>query len=92
MKKAALVLGIISASIISIGALFKLQHWPGQNIFTLLGVFILIVAFLPVLYINCMLQKKRALIKVSQTVGLIAGWTLGAGCLFYILYVKKCFS
>ena len=44
--------GAIVAMILFMGGIFKLNHWPGANILTILGLVTLVGIFLPALFIN----------------------------------------
>jgi hypothetical protein len=47
MKKVVFISGAISVSIIAIGALFKVQHWPGAGPLLLVGVILFALLFIP---------------------------------------------
>jgi hypothetical protein len=50
MKKAMIYGGVISLSLIALGTVFKIFHWPGAAISLLLGFFVLCFVFFPLLY------------------------------------------
>jgi hypothetical protein len=47
MKQKIYILGLVSALIISLGAIFKMNHWPGAGYLLILGIFTLVIIFLP---------------------------------------------
>lgn len=47
MKKTMKTIGLVSLALITIGALFKIQHWPGAGILLTLGFFFLGTVFMP---------------------------------------------
>jgi hypothetical protein len=47
MKQKIYILGLVTALIISLGAIFKVNHWPGAAYLLILGIFTLVLIFLP---------------------------------------------
>ncbi len=47
MKQKIYTLGLINTSIIFLGALLKINHWPGGGYLLILGIFMLVMVFLP---------------------------------------------
>jgi len=47
MKKTAYRTGLISSLVIYLGAMFKIQHWPGASIMLTLGIACLVLVFVP---------------------------------------------
>ena len=47
MKKTMKTFGLVSMAMVTIGALFKIQHWPGASILLTLGFFLLATVFIP---------------------------------------------
>jgi hypothetical protein len=47
MKQKIYTLGIVTTSVIFLGALFKINHWPGGGYLLILGIVTLVMAFLP---------------------------------------------
>ena len=47
MKQKIFLLGLITIAMIVIGALFKINHWPGGGQLLILGIVLLVFAFLP---------------------------------------------
>jgi hypothetical protein len=48
MKQKIYILGFVTALIISLGAIFKVNHWPAAGHLLILGIFTLVFVFLPV--------------------------------------------
>jgi hypothetical protein len=49
MKRAVYLIGFIASFTLSTGLIFKMMHWPGANIITILG-FLLNLGFLPLYF------------------------------------------
>jgi len=85
MKTFMKIFGVIAPALISLGALFKIQHWPGGSILLALGFFFLCVFFLPssayVLYTENKLSKKHLLMYLS---GLFSSVIFLFGILFKV--------
>ncbi len=47
MKQKIYILGFVTALIISLGAIFKVNHWPAAGHLLILGIFTLVFVFLP---------------------------------------------
>jgi hypothetical protein len=47
MKTLAFISGAFSCSLIALGILFKIMHWPGANILLVLGIGIFSIFFTP---------------------------------------------
>ena len=52
MKQKIYFLGLAAAMIMSIGAIFKVNHWPAASIMMTTGTLILVLLFLPAALIN----------------------------------------
>jgi hypothetical protein len=52
MKQKIYILGVISAMIISLGIILKVEHWPMAQIFIAAGILILVLIFFPAALIN----------------------------------------
>lgn len=52
MKQKIFILGLVTALIILAGTMFKVNHYPGAGILLTLGIFTLIMIFLPVALLN----------------------------------------
>ncbi len=84
MKKAMIYGGVVSLSLIALGTVFKIFHWPGSAISLLLGFFILCFVFFPsVLYLNYTSAKKGLGVNLSAFLG---GTILPIGILFKVMH------
>lgn len=89
MKKFMYILGTIAPSLLIIGALFKLQHWPGASILIVLGSFLLAAVYLPVFAMVSMRDTRKREKKINKTlyiVGVITGFIFITGILFKIMH------
>ncbi len=77
MKKTMKTIGLVSLALITIGALFKIQHWPGAGILLTLGFFFLGAVFMPsALWV----KKKEAKLKGPVCIYIVSV----IGCLPFI--------
>ncbi len=89
MKKFMYILGTIAPSLLIIGAIFKLQHWPGAGVLIVLGSFLLAAVYLPVFAMVSMRDTRKREKKVNKTlyvVGVITGFIFIMGVLFKIMH------
>ncbi|MCK4880830.1 MAG: hypothetical protein KAS82_09225 [Bacteroidales bacterium] len=89
MKKFMYILGTIAPSLLIIGAIFKLQHWPGASVFIVLGSFLLGAVYLPVFAMVSMRdtrKKEKRVNKPLYVVGVITGFIFITGVLFKIMH------
>ena len=89
MKKFMYILGTIAPSLLIIGAIFKLQHWPGASVLIVLGSFLLAAVYLPVFAMVSMRDTRKREKKVNKTlyvVGVITGFIFITGVLFKIMH------
>jgi uncharacterized membrane protein (DUF106 family) len=69
MKKTMKLIGLISMSMITVGALFKIQHWPGAGVLLIFGFLFLGTIFFPsALWV----MKKESKLKGSLFIYLIS--------------------
>jgi len=87
MKTFMKIFGVLSPSLLAVGALFKIQHWPGGSIMLVLGFFFLCFFFLPsaiyVLNAENKTDKKHLFMKLS---GLISSVISLLGILFKVMH------
>jgi len=86
MKKIMLVSGSLSASIMTLGILFKFMHWPGASALILLGILLLCFVFLPLLFVLKAKEKKESKEKIIIGLGALASISLSLGVLFKIMH------
>jgi hypothetical protein len=84
MKKATLILGVVSSVIVLIGGLFKILHWPGAGIALTVGI-VLFFVYALLLFIDKQEFATTSLHKVSNVFVLIAMLLISAG---FILKVQ----
>lgn len=85
MKTFMKIFGALSPTLLAMGALFKIMHWPGAGIFLTLGFFFLCFFFLPssvyVLYTENKSSKKHLFMHLS---GLFSTVIILLGILFKV--------
>jgi len=89
MKKFMYILGTIAPSFLIIGAIFKLQHWPGAAVLIVLGSFLLGAVYLPVFAMVSMRDTRKKEKKVNKALyvaGVITGFIFITGVLFKIMH------
>jgi len=89
MKKFMYILGTIAPSLLIIGAIFKLQHWPGASVLIVLGSFLLGAVYLPVFAMVSMRDTRKKEKRVNKTLyvtGVITGFVFITGILFKIMH------
>ena len=89
MKKFMYILGTIAPSLLIIGAICKLQHWPGAGVLIVLGSFLLAAVYLPVFAMVSMRDTRKREKKVNKTLyvaGVITGFIFITGVLFKIMH------
>jgi hypothetical protein len=89
MKKFMYILGTIAPSLLIIGAIFKLQHWPGASVLIVLGSFLLAAVYLPVFAMVSIRDTRKREKKVNKTLyvaGVITGFIFITGVLFKIMH------
>jgi GldL N-terminal domain len=52
MKQKIYILGVITALVVFIGAIFKVNHWPGAGVMLTLGLLTMVFIFLPAALVN----------------------------------------
>lgn len=86
MKKAMIISGTASATLLSIGLFFKFMHWPGASIGILLGITLLSLVFLPLMFILKIKEKQNVKDKITIGIGAFAGILISLGILFKIMH------
>jgi hypothetical protein len=89
MKKFMYILGTIAPSLLIVGAIFKLQHWPGASVLIVLGSFLLGAVYLPVfamVSIRDTRKKEKRVNKTLYVTGVITGFIFITGVLFKIMH------
>jgi hypothetical protein len=86
MKQTSFISGIIAGALIAIGSYFKMQHWPGANILTLLGMVTILTVFIPSLFISNYKNEFSTPGKISQLSGMISISIFIMGALFKYMH------
>lgn len=89
MKKFMYILGTIAPTLIIVGTVFKIQHWPGASIMLVLGLFLLAAVYLPV-FISIRIRDTRnegkPVNKAIYYIGMISGIIFILGAMFKIMH------
>lgn len=86
MKKTMKIFGVIAPIVLSLGALFKIEHWPGAGILMVLGFFLLSFVFLPsAIYVNYKEVSNRTK-KWLHFTGFLGTFLLSVSFLFKIMH------
>lgn len=89
MKKLMYLLGTIAPSLLIIGTIFKIMHWPGSGILLVISLFLLGAIYLPV-FVSVKIRDTRKNGKpVNMPMyifGLIGGIVFIAGAMFKIMH------
>jgi hypothetical protein len=86
MKKAMIIIGTISAVLMSAGIAFKFQHWAGASFFLVLGISSFSLMFLPLVFLLKAKEKQQAKDKVVAGLGTLSGILLSMAILFKIMH------
>lgn len=84
MKKVMLFSGIFSASILSLGIIFKFMHWPGASIGIVISLGVLSFVFLPLLFTLRVKEKSNTRDKILLVAGAIPAILMSLSILFKI--------
>jgi hypothetical protein len=83
MKQKLYILGLLTVLLITLGTIFKLNHWPGAAILIILGILTLAIVFIPLaLRNNYKAEGNRQ--------NLILYWTAGLTC--FIVFICMLFK
>ena len=86
MKQKIYTLGLITTSIIVIGGLFKISHWPGAAILLVLGIMMLVLAFLPLALINHFRTEGEGKNRLLYIVTWVTSFVVFGGMLFKTMH------
>jgi hypothetical protein len=84
MKKVMINSGIFSASLLSLGILFKFMHWPGSAPCIVLGMFLLNFVFLPLVFTLKIKEGPKGQDKVLIGLGTLAAILMSLSVLFRV--------
>jgi hypothetical protein len=86
MKQKIYLLGLITIAIIVIGALFKISHWPGGGHLLILGIVLLVFAFLPLALRNHYRTEGNSKNLVLYIVTWLTGLVVFGGMLYKTMH------
>jgi hypothetical protein len=86
MKKSMFISGAISASLITLGILFKFMHWPGAGVILVFGISLFSLIFLPLLFTTKLKEKKSLQDKSILGAGSIIAILISMAILFKIMH------
>ena len=86
MKQKIYILGVITAIILSTGAILKVNHWPGAGILITAGTLILVFIFIPVALIDNFKAEGNSKNRLLYIVTGITCFVVFTGMLFKIMH------
>ena len=86
MKRTMKITGLLSVLLITIGAVFKMQHWPGAGIALVLGFAIFSLIFLPLNIVLKYRDDKEIYNRIIMTLGLSVVLIGTIGLLFKVMH------
>jgi hypothetical protein len=86
MKQKLYILGLVTAITISLGAIFKVNHWPAAAIMLIAGTFILIFIFLPAALIDNYKAEGKSNNKALYIVTYLTCFVVFVAMLFKIMH------
>lgn len=86
MKKIMFVSGFVSASLLTIGILFKFMHWPGAGILLVLGIVLFSLLFLPLLFTIKAKEKQNLKDKIILGAGSFIAILISMAIMFKIMH------
>ena len=90
MKKLMYLMGFLGAATLSSGMIFKLMHWPGANVMSVVGLVALIFIFVPLLAMDFYrYEVSKALSNRFRFFsGVIATVLIGVSIVFKMLHLQ----
>lgn len=82
-EKAVVAIGALAASLISLGILFKVMHWPFANMMSMVAIAIMLLLFLPV-YLFTGIQNPE-----TKTNTVVSSILIVAGCGLILTLVRS---
>jgi hypothetical protein len=86
MKQKLYILGVVTAMIISTGAIFKVNHLPGAAILLIAGIIMLVLLFLPAALINNYRAEGNSQNRILYIVTWITCFVVFTAMLFKIMH------
>ena len=84
MKQKIYILGLATAMIITLGTMFKVNHWPGAGILLIGGISVLVILFLPVALVNSLKDDNNKSKRLLYFIIWLTSFVLFAAMLFKI--------
>ncbi len=90
MKKLMYLVGFIGAATFSVGTLFKIMHWPGANMASLIGLILLLLIFIPLWALDrYKYEISRALsARLKFFSGIASSVIIGMSIIFKIFHLQ----
>jgi hypothetical protein len=90
MKKLMYLMGFLGAATLSVGTLFKIMHWPGADMASLIGVIILLLIFIPMWALDrYKYEVSKALSgKLKFFAGIFSAIIIGMSVVFKVLHLQ----
>jgi len=90
MKKLMYLMGFLGAATLSVGTLFKIMHWPGADMASLIGVIILLLIFMPLWALDrYKYEVSKALSnKLKFFAGILSAVLIGLSVVFKVLHLQ----
>ncbi len=86
MKQKIYILGLVTIAVIVVGALLKTNHWPGGGQLLILGVAMLLLAFLPLALRSHYMTAGNRQNKALYIVGWLTCLVMFGGMLFKVMH------
>jgi hypothetical protein len=86
MKQKIYILGVITAMVILMGTIFKVNHWPAAGFMLTAGMITFILVFLPLALIDSYRGDENKLNKPLYIVTGVTGFVIFTGMLFKIMH------
>ncbi|MFK7757040.1 MAG: hypothetical protein AB8B53_08935 [Flavobacteriales bacterium] len=89
MRKIIYILGFIASLLLAVGLTFKLMHWPGASIMSMIGFTGLFLMFIPVSLIQNHLlgESSKRSTKAKTYIGVTASVLIGLAGIFKVLHL-----
>jgi hypothetical protein len=86
MKKTSYITGLISSLFIYLGAMFKIQHWPGASVMLVLGIACLVFLFVPIALMEHYKTTDERKNNWLHIIAFVTSFLVFTGALFKILH------
>lgn len=86
MRKFMHIVGIVGALFIFIGAIFKMQHWPGAMVVLLTGYAIVSLIQLPIMLVTNYRESTKNLQKIMHVIAFVSGFSIISGVIWKVAH------